>query len=118
MNLYGLKNCDTCKKARKALDGAHVRYAFHDVREEPPTKMQIGRWASAVGTDKLLNKSSTTWRNLPDADKANLTEKKAVSLMEKNPTLMKRPIIELAIDNGPTQVFVGWSKDVQDEVLK
>ena len=113
VNLYGLKNCDTCKKARKALDGAHVRYAFHDVREEPPSTMQIGRWASAVGTDKLLNKSSTTWRSLPEVDKQNLTEKKAVSLMEKNPTLMKRPIIE----NGPTQVFVGWSKDVQDEVL-
>ncbi len=114
MNLYGLKNCDTCKKARKALDGADVRYAFHDVREEPPTKAQIGRWASAVGTDKLLNKSSTTWRNLPDADKAGITEKKALALMAANPTLMKRPIIE----NGPTQVFVGWSKDVQDKVLK
>lgn len=114
MNLYGLKNCDTCKKARKALDGADVRYAFHDVREEPPTKTQIGRWASVVGTDKLLNKSSTTWRNLPDADKVGVTEKKAQALMAANPTLIKRPIIE----NGPTQVFVGWSKEVQDKVLK
>ena len=114
MNIYGLKNCDTCRKAKKALDGANVRYAFHDVREEPPTKAQIGRWASAVGTDKLLNKSSTTWRNLPEADKQNLTDKKAVTLMEENPTLMKRPIIE----NGPTQVYVGWSKDVQDKVLR
>lgn len=114
MNLYGLKNCDTCKKARKALDSADVRYRFHDVREEPPTKAQIGRWAGAVGTEKLLNKSSTTWRNLPDADKAGITEKKALALMAANPTLMKRPIIE----NGPTQVYVGWSKDVQDKVLK
>ena len=114
MNLYGLKNCDSCKKARNALDGADVRYAFHDVREEPPTKTQIGRWASAVGTDKLLNKSSTTWRNLPDADKAGITEKKALALMAANPTLMKRPIIE----NGPTKVFVGWSKGVQDKILK
>jgi arsenate reductase len=114
MNLYGLKNCDTCRKAMKALDGAEVRYSFHDLREEPPAKLQIGRWAGAVGTDKLLNKSSTTWRNLPDADKENLTEKKAIKLMEENPALMKRPIIE----NGPTQVFVGWTKDVQDKVLK
>ncbi len=113
MNLYGLKNCDTCRKAMKALDGAAVRYSFHDVREETPTKMQIGRWASAVGTDKLLNTRSTTWRNLSAADKENVTEKKAVDLMVKHPTLIKRPIIE----NGPTQVFVGWTKDVQDAVL-
>lgn len=114
MDVYGLKSCDTCRKVKKALDGANVRYAFHDVREEAPTKMQIGRWASAVGTEKLLNKSSTTWRNLPDAEKQNIDDKKAVGLMTKHPTLMKRPIIE----NGPTQVFVGWSKDVQDKVLK
>jgi len=75
--------------------------------------MQIGRWASAVGTDKLLNTRSTTWRNLSAADKENVTEKKAVDLMVQHPTLIKRPIIE----NGPTQVFVGWAKDVQDAVL-
>jgi len=113
VELYGLKNCDTCRKVKKALDGAHVRYNFHDVREETPTKMQIGRWAKAVGTDKLLNKSSTTWRSLPDAEKEKLNEKKAIALMAEHPTLMKRPIIE----NGPTQVFVGWTKDVQEEVL-
>ncbi len=113
MNLYGLKNCDTCRKVMKALDGAHVRYAFHDVREEPPAKAQIARWAEAVGTDKLLNKSSTTWRNLPDAEKQNLDKKQALTLMAEHPTLMKRPIIE----KGPTQVFVGWTKDVQSEVL-
>jgi arsenate reductase len=114
MNLYGLKNCDTCRKAMKALDGADVRYDFHDVREEPPTTMQIGRWAAAVGTDKLLNRSSTTWRNLPDAEKENLDKKQALKLMAAHPALMKRPIIE----NGPTQVFVGWTKDVQDKVLE
>ncbi|WP_375205397.1 Spx/MgsR family RNA polymerase-binding regulatory protein [Hyphococcus sp.] len=113
MNLYGLKNCDTCRKAKKALDGAHVRYAFHDVREEPPTKMQIGRWAKAAGWEKLLNKSSTTWRGLSDAEKDGVTEKKALALMAAHPTLIKRPVIE----NGPTQVFVGWSKEVQDKVL-
>lgn len=113
MNLYGLKSCDTCRKAKKALDGAHVRYAFHDVREEPPTKMQIGRWAKAAGWEKLLNKSSTTWRGLSDAEKDGVTEKKALALMAEHPTLIKRPVIE----NGATQVFVGWSKEVQDKVL-
>ncbi|MEO1252760.1 MAG: Spx/MgsR family RNA polymerase-binding regulatory protein [Pseudomonadota bacterium] len=114
MNLYGLKNCDTCRNAKKALDGAHIDYTFHDVREDGVTKAQIKRWASAVGTAKLLNKSSTTWRNLPDAEKDDLSDAKAIALLAANPTLIKRPIIE----NGPTQVFAGWSKDVQDAVLK
>lgn len=113
MQIYGLKNCDTCRKAMKALDGANVRYDFHDVREEPVTTMQIGRWAQIAGTDKLLNKSSTTWRSLPDADKRNVDEKKAIRLMAEYPTLIKRPVIE----RGPTQVYVGWSADVQKEVL-
>ncbi|WP_207764656.1 Spx/MgsR family RNA polymerase-binding regulatory protein [Hyphococcus luteus] len=117
MELYGLKNCDTCRKAKKALDGAQVRYAFHDIREEPPTKMQVGHWAKAAGWEKLLNKSSTTWRNLDEAQKTGITEKKALALMAEHPTLIKRPVIETIIDKGPTQVFVGWSKDVQNEVL-
>lgn len=111
--LYGLKNCDTCRKAMKALDGAEVRYAFHDIREEPPTELQVGRWAAAVGTDKLLNTRSTTWRNLPPEAKQGVDEEKAVALMVEHPTLMKRPVIE----HGSTQVFAGWTKDVQNAVL-
>ncbi len=114
MILYGLKNCDTCKKAMKALDAAGMKIEFHDVREDGVTKAQLAKWAKAAGWEKLLNKSSTTWRGLDDADKDGITEKKALTLMAAHPTLIKRPIIE----NGPTQVFVGWSKDVQDKVLK
>jgi len=113
MHVYGLKNCDACRKAMKALDSANVGYDFHDVREEPVTTMQIGRWAQAVGTEKLLNKSSTAWRSLPEADKRNVDDKKAIKLMTEHPTLIKRPVIE----RGPTQVYVGWSADVQKEVL-
>lgn len=113
MDVYGLKNCDTCRKVKKALDGAGVSYAFHDVREEPVSVAQIGRWATAVGTDKLLNKASTTWRNLPPTDKENLSDKSAIKLMHNNPALMKRPIIV----NGPTEVYVGWAKDTQEAVL-
>lgn len=113
MILYGLKNCDTCRKARKMLDGAHVRYAFHDIRDEPPSAAQVGRWAKTAGWEKLLNRSSTTWRGLADDDKADIDQEKAIALMTEHPTLIKRPIIE----KGPTQVFVGWTKDVQDEVL-
>lgn len=108
VDVYGLKSCDTCRKARKTLDAAQVAYAFHDVREDGVTKAQIARWAKAAGWETLLNRSSTTWRALPDADKAGVTEARAVALMAANPTLMKRPIIE----RGGTEVFVGWSKDV------
>lgn len=113
MNLYGLKNCDTCRKAMNALDGASISYGFHDVREDGITKAQLNRWAKAVGTDKLLNTRSTTWRNLPAADKENIDDKKAVALMAENPTLIKRPIIE----NGPTQVYVGWTTETQNKIL-
>ena len=113
MILYGLKNCDTCKKASKALDAAGENVTFHDVRADGVTKTQIAKWAKAAGWEKLLNKSSTTWRGLDDADKDGVTEKKALALMAEHPTLIKRPVIE----NGPTQVFVGWSKDVQEKLL-
>ena len=114
MILYGLKNCDTCKKARKALEAAGKAPEFHDVRADGVTKAQIAKWATSAGWEKLLNKSSTTWRGLDDADKDGVTEKKALALMAAHPTLIKRPIIE----NGATQVYVGWSKDVQAELLK
>ncbi len=114
MILYGLKNCDTCRKVRKELDAAKVAYEFHDVREDGVTKAQISRWAKKAGWETLLNKSSTTWRGLADADKTGLTEAKAVSLMAAHPALMKRPIIE----RGDTDVFVGWTKDIAAAVVK
>ncbi len=113
MNFYGLKTCDTCRKARRALDAAGVKYSYKDVRDDGVTKAQLTKWAKAAGWEKLLNKSSTTWRGLSDAEKGGVKEKKAVALMVEHPTLIKRPVIE----NGPTQVFVGWSKEVQDAVL-
>lgn len=107
MNVYGLKSCDTCRKVRKELDAAKVAYAFHDVRDDGVTKAQISRWARKAGWETMLNKSSTTWRGLPDADKTGVTEAKAIALMAANPALIKRPIIE----RGDTEVFVGWSRE-------
>lgn len=107
VDVYGLKNCDTCRKVRKELDGAHIEYAFHDVREDSVTKAQVSRWAKTAGWETLLNKSSTTWRGLPDDAKVGLTEARAIALMAENPALMKRPIIT----RGDTEVFVGWSKE-------
>ena len=108
MIVYGLKICDTCRKVRRELDAAKVAYEFHDVRDDGVTKAQVSRWAKKTGWETMLNKSSTTWRGLPDADRTGLTEAKAIALMAANPTLMKRPIIE----RGDTEVYVGWTKDV------
>lgn len=113
MDLYGLKNCDTCKRARKELDAADVPYTFHDVREGGVTKAQVAGWAQSAGWEAMLNKSSATWRALPDADKTGLTEGKAVALMTANPALIKRPLIA----KGPTEVYVGWTDGVKAKVL-
>ena len=113
MKFYGLKTCDTCRKAKKALEAAGVDYSYSDVRADGVTKAQLTKWAKAVGWEKLLNKSSTTWRGLDDAEKSDVTEAKAIALMAEHPTLIKRPII----DNGATQVYVGWTKETQAAVL-
>ena len=114
INVYGLKNCDTCRKIRKELDAAKVAYDFHDVREDGVTKAQVSRWAQKAGWEKMLNKASTTWRGLSDADKTGVTQAKAIALMAANPTLIKRPVIE----RGDTEVYVGWTKDVAAAVKK
>jgi Spx/MgsR family transcriptional regulator len=113
LDLYGLKNCEACRKVRKELDKAHVDYAFHDVRDDGVTKAQVARWAKQAGWETMLNKASTTWRGLSDAEKTGVTEAKAITLMAANPTLIKRPIIT----RGETEVFVGWTKDVAAAVI-
>ncbi|MFN0024476.1 MAG: arsenate reductase [Parvularculaceae bacterium] len=113
LDVYGLKTCDTCKRARKELDAAGVAYAFHDVRDDGVTKAQIAKWAKAAGWETMLNKASTTWRALPDDQKTGLTEAKAVAMMAAHPTLIKRPLIT----RGDTEVHVGWTDAVQSRVM-
>lgn len=110
MKLYGLKNCDTCKKALKALESAGKSPEFIDIRAEADLTALVPGWLGAVG-DKLLNKASTTWRNLSETEKAD-AETSATALLIANPTLIKRPVIETG---GHT--YVGWRKDTQDAVL-
>lgn len=112
LTLHGLKNCDTCRKAVKALEAAGRNVKFHDVRADGVTKTQIETWAKAVGWEALLNTRSTTWRGLADKDKAGVDRKKAVALMAAHPTLIKRPVIEAG-----GAIYVGWTKDVQDALL-
>ncbi|MBL8532112.1 MAG: ArsC family reductase [Hyphomonadaceae bacterium] len=92
--LYGIKNCDTMKKARAWLDQQGVSYAFHDYKAGGIDKATLERWARAVGWEILLNRAGTTFRALPEAEKENLTEKKAIALMLAQPSMIKRPVLE------------------------
>ena len=92
--IYGIKNCDTMKKARAWLDGHKVDYAFHDYKVSGIDKGKLEGWVKKAGWEVLLNKAGTTFRKLPDADKEGLTEAKAIKLMLAQPSIIKRPVLE------------------------
>jgi arsenate reductase (glutaredoxin) len=94
LTIHGIKNCDTMKKAFAWLDGHAIAYDFHDYKKVPPTKAQLVEWCRAAGWEKVLNRAGPTFRKLPDAAKADLTQTKAVELMLSNPSMIKRPILE------------------------
>jgi len=91
--IFGIPNCDTVKKARGWLNKHKVDYKFHDFRHDGLTEKQIKTWLEKVELDVLLNKRSRTWRELRDSDKANVTATKAIKLMLKQPSLIKRPVL-------------------------
>jgi arsenate reductase len=95
ITMYGIKNCDTVKKARAWLDGQGVPYAFHDYKTAGIDELRLRGWSKELGWDKLLNRAGTTFRALPDADKADLDEDKAVALMLAQPSMIKRPVLDL-----------------------
>ena len=103
--LYGIKNCDTIKKARKYLESHNISYKFHDFREDGVNDIQLRAWVAELGWEKLINKRSTTWRNLPDETKENINELLALVVMEDQPTIIKRPVLEMS-----DQVVVGFSE--------
>ena len=104
--LYGIKNCDTMKKARAWLDAHEVAYDFHDYKVSGITRELLGKWAETVGWEVLLNRAGTTFRKLPDAARANLTERKAIDLMLEQPSMIKRPVFS----RGRT-LLVGFSEE-------
>jgi arsenate reductase len=95
ITIYGIKNCDTMKKARTWLDGHGVAYNFHDYKLAGIERSQLEGWASKVGWETLLNRAGTTFRKLPDNDKEGLNEKKAIALMIAQPSMIKRPVLEV-----------------------
>lgn len=95
VTVYGIKNCDTMKKARAWLEGHGVPYAFHDYKTAGIDRPTLESWAKAVGWEVLLNRAGTTFRKLPEADKADLNETKALALMLAQPSMIKRPVLDL-----------------------
>ena len=92
--IYGIKNCDTMKKARAWLDGHGVTYEFHDYKTAGSPKEKLKAWCDELGWETLLNCAGTTFRNLPEADKEGLNERKAIALMLDQPSMIKRPVLE------------------------
>jgi len=93
--IYGIKNCDTMKKARAWLDQHKVKYAFHDYKTAGIAREKLEGWAKKVGWETLINRAGTTFRKLPDKDKEKFTAAKAIALMLKQPSMIKRPVLEL-----------------------
>lgn len=93
LQLVGLNNCDSCRGARKWLDGKSIAYRFRDIRETPPSTQELQQWLTTVGAERLVNRRSTTWRQLSDKDRATADGVQAAALLRNNPTLIKRPVI-------------------------
>jgi arsenate reductase len=113
VTIYGIKNCDTMKKARAWLDKHGVAYAFHDYKTEGVTKSDLEKWAKAVGWEILLNRAGTTFRKLPDKDKENVTGKRAIALMLEQPSMIKRPVLDVG-----GKLTVGFKPDSYEKIFR
>lgn len=102
MILYGIPNCDKVRKAKNALQEQNIEFEFHDFKKLGIDKQILSLWCEKVDYKNILNRKSTTWRNLDSTDKENVTKQKAIELMVKNPTLIKRPVIV-----NDSEVFIG-----------
>ena len=94
LTLYGIRNCDTVKKARAWLDAAGIGYDFHDYKTQGVDRARLEGWVARVGWEVVLNRAGTTFRKLPDADKVGLDAKRAVDLMCAQPSMIRRPVVE------------------------
>ncbi len=112
VTIYGIKNCDTMKKAKAWLDERGVAYRFHDYKAAGVERARLETWVRKLGWDALLNRAGTTFRKLPDADKDVRTEAKAVALMLAQPSLIKRPVLEVG-----DSLLVGFNARQYQEVL-
>jgi arsenate reductase len=112
ITLYGIPNCDTVKKARDWLTSRGIAYSFHDYKKQGADAARIAGWAQQAGWEKVLNRSGTTFRKLPDSDKLNLDVTKAVALMAANPSSIKRPVLEY-----PGGLLIGFKSEEWTEAI-
>jgi len=113
ITMYGIKNCDTIKKARRYLDDQGVMFTFHDYRKDGTDKKLLTLLIKNHGLDTVLNKRGTTWRQLDDKTKASVTDKTAVALLCEHPAMIKRPVLKTGTDT-----LVGFSTDSYTDFLK
>ena len=113
ITIFGIKNCDTMKKARAWLDKRGVDYAFHDYKVAGIDGERLERWSKKVGWETLLNRGGLTFKKLPDKDKDALTERKALALMLAHPSMIKRPVLDL----GGGKLLVGFKPESYSEVF-
>jgi arsenate reductase len=106
VTIYGIKNCDTMKKAFVWLDKAGVAYDFHDYKKAGVSKGDLEKWCKAAGWETVLNRAGTTFKKLPESDKEGLTERKAIALMMAQPSMIKRPVL----DDGK-HLLIGFKPD-------
>ena len=111
--LYGIKNCDTVKKARSWLDSRGVKYGFHDYKVSGIERDRLAGWCKALGWEVLLNRAGTTFRKLPDADKKVSDARKAVALMLTQPSMIKRPVLDLG-----KRLLVGFRPELYQDALR
>ncbi len=112
VTLYGIKNCDTIKKAKLWLELNNIDYQFHDFRVDGISKSLVTTWTKQLEWETLLNTRSTTWRKLPDAQKDNINKSRAIALMLEQPAMIKRPV--LTVKN---RVYVGFKDDTYKEIF-
>jgi arsenate reductase (glutaredoxin) len=110
--LYGIKNCDSVKKARAWLKDRNMPYEFHDYKAVGIDRARLERWCSQIGWEMLLNRAGTTFRKLPEGAQTGLDERKAVELMLAQPSMIKRPVLERG-----SRLLVGFRPEIYDKEL-
>jgi Spx/MgsR family transcriptional regulator len=113
ITIYGIKNCDTMKKARAWLDSHGVAYDFHDYKTAGIATDKLKRWSVEVGWETLLNRAGTTFRKLPNAEKEGLNEKRALALMLAQPSMIKRPVLDVG-----GKLLVGFKPELYAKEVK
>ncbi|KIQ04725.1 ArsC family transcriptional regulator [Agrobacterium tumefaciens] len=107
VTIYGIKNCDTMKKARTWLEAADIAYTFHDYKTAGIDAVHLNAWCDAAGWETVLNRAGTTFKKLDEADKSDLTREKAIALMQAQPSMIKRPVLE-----AKGKITVGFKPEI------